>query len=408
METAAESVTAIRGRLPRLLVISDVAVERTGAGSLLLYRLFDEYPADRLRIFFQPAASRGPEVRLPRVTYSPLGYEFPRYLRNRLNPFWPVFAARRMRTHAVRISSALENFVPEAVLSVANGFLWFTAAAFAARSRIPLHLFVHEDWPTLVTANRPGWVWNLVRSAARATARPVYRQATSRFSVSRGMVEELNRSHGVSSTLIYPNRGADSPECAVRIRAERTGAPVVAHTGFVHLAGNAALLREVAGLIGPLGGHLDLYTMHNDSELAYHGLVPPVVRNVGFFPAREMTERVAATADLLLLTASFEDNDRQDVSTLFPSRLADYTAIGLPILIWGPNYSSAARWAAEHPGATELVVSRNAGLVENAIRRLVSDRAHANEVVRNGINAGKNSFELAVARDELWTALAGR
>src|SRR5207237_1097072 len=116
----------------------------------------------------------------------------------------------------------------------------------------------------------------------------------------------------------------------VRVRASRDPRPVVAHAGFVHFEGNGALLRALASVLNDMGGHLDLYTTHSVERLARYGLVPPLARLVGYFPAAEMADRIAASAHALVVTASFEPKDRVHESTLFPSKLADYTAIGLP------------------------------------------------------------------------------
>jgi hypothetical protein len=393
--------------LPRLAVISDAAVERTGAGSLLLYRLLKAYPTDSLRIVYNPAEAKATaEVQLPGVHYEPFEYRIPRFIRNRLNPFWPVTMSLWMRRYQGAVMESLRGYRPEAVVTVAHNFLWFAAAAVAEELSVPLHVFLHDDWPHVITRNASGAAWDLVRRAARLRERGVLRQAVSRFSVSPGMAEEVLTSYGVSTTVVYPSRGDDSPSPSVRVRAERSKHPVVAHTGFIHLAGNAALLRDVARIVGDRGGHLDLYTTHSDAELSFHGLVPPVVRKIGFFPAAEMAERVAASADAVFLTASFDAKDRADASTLFPSQLADYTGIGLPVIIWGPDYSSAARWASDNPGAALLFTDRDPAPVRRALLHLFEDRAQAVTLAKGAVDAGKRYFELAVAQEQLMSALA--
>lgn len=392
--------------LPRLAVISDVAVERTGAGSLLLYRLLRGYPPDRLRVVYNPAdVSPDPAVRLPGVEYLPLPYRIPRVLRNRLNPFWPVLQSGLMPRRAGAGGRALGEFVPEAVVSVANGYLWFTAAAVARRCGARFHLFLHEDWPNLVTLGRSGLTPRLVRAAARARVGRVLRRAARRFSVSPGMAELVRRTYGLDSEVVYPSRGDDSPAPRVRVRPGRAGPPVVAHAGFVHLAGNAALLRELAAVAGGLGGRLDLYTTHTDGELAARGLAPPHARRVGFFPAAEMADRVGATADALVVTGSFDPADRGHESTLFPSKLADYTAVGLPILVWGPADSSAARWAAANPGAAVLVTTPDPAPIREAVARVAADPGWAESLARGAVEAGLRYFELSTARDRFLTAL---
>jgi hypothetical protein len=402
------TAAAMEKALPRLLVVTDVAVERTGANSLLLHRLLAEYPTERLRIVGNPAhASADLSLRLPGVAYRSFAYDIPRRIRNRLNPFWPWMASYQIARQADRVlATAGDDFEPEAILSVAHTFLWFAADRIARQRGLPLHLFLHEEWPNLVTRNRPGWIWNGVRAACRARIRPIFRRAASLFAVSPGMVEDARRTHGVESELFYPNRGPDSPEPRVRMRPDWGKPPVVvAHCGFVHLAGNAALFREIAGIVGGMGGHVDFYTSHTDAELAWHGLTPPIARRVGFFPAKEMAERLGATADILLLTASFDPADRIHEMTLFPSKTADYTGVGLPILVWGPTYSSAARWAVENPGATLLFTDPDPAQVERAIRRIVENPAAAADLAAAGIAAGRRYFDLSISRDILYRAL---
>jgi hypothetical protein len=51
----------------------------------------------------------------------------------------------------------------------------------------------------------------------------------------------------------------------------------------------------------------------------------------------------------------------------FPSKLADYTATGLPLLIYGPTYCSAVAWACDNPGVAE-VVEAESDLGETIVR----------------------------------------
>jgi glycosyl transferase family 4 len=406
MASASGDVREATTPLPRIAVISDVTPERTGAGNLLLYRLLKDYPGDRLRIIYDPAhASRAADVRLPEVPYYPIAYRFPRAIRNRFNPFWPIAGAIQMRVRVGEVLRTLGDFHPDAVVSVANGFLWFTANAVARELGIPLHLFLHEDWPQLVTLGRHGLINELVKSAARTLIKPIFLRRGARFSVSPGMAEELLERYGLSTEVLYPSRGEDSPAPIVRVGQLGSAPPTVVHAGFIHLGGNAALLREVASILLPLGGHLDLYTTHTEADLARLGLVGPVVRRIGYFPANELAERVASTAHALFLTASFDENDRVHESTLFPSKLADYTGIGLPILVWGPSYSSAARWVAQNPRAALLFTSRDPQPVRDAITKVTSSTEYAHSLAEGAVETGKQFFELSMAREQLRQAL---
>ena len=234
MASASLDLNDPNGQLPRIAVISDVAVERTGAGSLLLYRLLKDYPSDQLKIFYNPDQASSGDVRLPAAQYYPLRYRFSKAIRNRFNPFWPIAGAYQMQQRAADVLRCLGTFKPEAVVSVAHGFLWFTADAVARKLGVPLHLFLHEDWPQLVTQNQPGRVKDLVRAVARMRIKRIFRGPGARFSVSPGMAEELLERYGLKTEVVYPNRGDDSPTAVVRVAAQASRAPTVAHAGFIH------------------------------------------------------------------------------------------------------------------------------------------------------------------------------
>jgi glycosyltransferase involved in cell wall biosynthesis len=399
-------LTSTRSRLPRLAFIADVAVERTGGGALLLYRLLKDYPPDRLLVVSNPElAADDPALQIPKVAYRPCRYRIPRLVRNRFNPAWPVVLAALMRRHARPVTELVRDFAPEAVLTVAHWYLWFTAAAVARTLAVPLHLVVYDDWPSYTTCRRAGPVWDAVRWACRRAMRRVFRQAVSRLCVSPGMEEYCQRQFGVSGTVLYPSWGEDSPAGRVRVRPTPGGPPVVAFCGMIHQDGTTVLLRKLAAVLAGLDGHLDLYTMLSADQLAAWDLGPPTVRVRGFFPAAEMGERIAQTSHALFLPASFEPRERTDVATLFPSKLTDYVAIGLPVLVWGPEYSSAVRWALENPRATILVTEPDPAALRGAVLRVATDPPFAAAVAAAGLAAGSRYFDLAVARQKLRQAL---
>jgi hypothetical protein len=235
----------------------------------------------------------------------------------------------------------------------------------------------------------------------------VYRQAASRLCVSPGMEESCRRWYGAAGSVLYPCCGEDSPSARVRVRPTPGGPPVVAFCGQIHQDGTTDLLRQLAGVLAGMGGRLDLYTLVPAAHLAACGLAPPTVRVEGFLPAAELGERVGRTAHALFLPASFQPRERDDVATLFPSKLADYTAIGLPVLVWGPSYSSAARWATENPGAALLFTDADPAPVGDALVRLTGDPAGAARLATSAVEAGRHYFEPAAARRELYAALTG-
>jgi len=167
---------------------------------------------------------------------------------------------------------------------------------------------------------------------------------------------------------------------------------------MIHHAATADALAAVADVLRPLGGCLQIYSPDSADTLRQLALKKPNIYHQGFLAfAGAMGEKVARTADALIITASFEERNRRDVSTLFPSKMADYTAIGLPILIWGPVYSSAARWAMENPGAAVLVTSNEADALREAFLKL-GDAKYVASIAAAGMAAGSRDFGVSNVR----------
>ena len=81
----------------------------------------------------------------------------------------------------------------------------------------------------------------------------------------------------------------------------------------------------------------------------------------------------------------------------YPSKLADYTATGLPLLVYGPAYSSVVTWAHENPGASEVVESESA--LENAVQRLANDANLRLALGARALEVGGKYFSHARAKE---------
>jgi hypothetical protein len=387
--------------------LSDVNAERTYAGALVLYRLLCGYPADRLQIVSYPTPGwQGPIDRLPDVPYHPLPYRIPRLIFNRFNPFWPVVMARYIRRRTGEAMAVAEAFRPDAVLSVAHDYLWFVADRVARRSRLPLHLILHDDWPHMQSRAPAPWIRPAVMWACQRLVGRVFRRAAALYAVSPGMAVQYQETYGVSCRVLYPSRGADSPQPLVRVRSGPAEPLVLAYAGMIHTEGTARALRGTAGVLARLGGRLDLYVPYTAEQLAGMGLALPALHRVGFFPAHELARRIGASAHALLLPASFLPDDRRDISTLFPSKLADYTAIGLPLVVWGPPYSSVVQWAVRNPQAAERVLDPDPAALAEPLMRLSTDTDHARRLAAGAVAAGMRDFDAGAVRARFLSALA--
>jgi hypothetical protein len=94
----------------------------------------------------------------------------------------------------------------------------------------------------------------------------------------------------------------------------------------------------------------------------------------------------------MLVPMTFRDDLKFDMQISFPSKLTDYTAIGVPILIWGPPYSSGIRWAQDNPGAAETIEVDDDTALTTAIKNLAVDPDLRQRLATRAMEVGQAQF----------------
>lgn len=374
--------------LPRLLYLADVPVEPTVYGSALIYRLLQDYPPEKLVIMESNYSRSDPNRRLQNVRHITLPVGISRLYHSRLSRWygsWFLVSARKRQRKMARL---LNGFKPEAILTVTHGFSWLTAAAYAERQALPLHLILHDEWAkdlNVVECLRPGM---------DKTFGHYYRYAASRFCVSPYMAEQYRVRYGVEGQVLYPSRAADAPcfdKPPEQLLAPKT-APVFAYGGTVNFSGYPKVLRHVARVLGALGGRLIIFGPLDQTRARAIGLDLPNVELRGMVKSEEMIKKFREEADALILPMSFEACDRANMEISFPSKLTDYTAAGLPILIYGPAYCSAVRWARENPVVAEVIDKEDDAKLKSAVERMVQSSDHRMKLAAAALEIGSKKF----------------
>ena len=376
--------------LPRLLYVGDVPVEASYHGSALLHRLLGDYPADRLTII-ETATASTPSRRLPEVNYlsHPIGKQ--RWLNTRFHSDAVAWFSRAATRRGPQISALLNGFACEAVLTVAHGFGWLAAADVAARRNVPLHLMVHDDWPRVVNVRRGFRSWIDERFG------DIYRVARSRLCVSPAMGAAYEARYSAPAEVIYPMRAMkcrsfEAPPPRLLFSGRRNDEPfTIAFAGSINSNGYIHALRALQEALEPVGGRLLLYGPLTRAAAREVGLDGPRTIVGGLLSADQLMERLRAEADALFVPMSFDAVDRTNMELAFPSKLADCTAIGLPLVIYGPQYCSAVRWARENVGVAEIVETEGGGLKE-AIVRLAADPGLRVAMGRRALEVGREYF----------------
>ena len=387
------------GALPRLLYVGDVPVESSYHGSALLYRLLQDYPPDRLRVIETEDFRSLPSRRLRDVNYHEVSVGNTRWLKTRFSRWAASALTFQASARSRRLRDALKGFRPEAVLTVAHGYSWLAAARFASDAQIPLHLIVHDDYATTTP------VLSGLKQWQERKFSEVYRQSATRFCVSPFMEEEYKSRYGVAGSVLYPSRGRPG---SAKIRTPATYAKKSRHLVGAY-AGNI-VSREFARPIAILserlasqGGKLLLFTPHSADGLSALGLSGSSIAPQGLVDSDHLIRRLGDEADFVFAPMPL-DSIAVQARLSFPSKLTDYTATGLPIVICGPEYCSAVRWAREHSPVAEIITSHDPEAFDATLDRLFSP-THRETLGRAAMTLGNRLFSHKAACDALRGAL---
>lgn len=374
---------------PRLVYIGDVPVEASYHGSALLHRLLSEYPAGKLCVV-ETATPSVPARRLSEVEYLSYPIAKQRLLNTRFHPRALGWFSRVAARSGARVGALVAEFEGESVLTVAHGFGWLAAADFAAKQNLPLHLLVHDDWPRVAQVKSGFRTW-LDDSFAR-----VCRQAQSLLCVSPAMCADYGMRYSVSAEVLYPIRPVHCAEFAAppeRVEEPGQHGPfTVAFAGSINSGGYIQALLAAQEAVAAIGGRLLICGPLSTDEARRCGLDGPHTTVRGLLSAPELMARLREEADALFVPMSFAPEDRTNMHLAFPSKLADCTAAGLPLIIYGPPYCSAVTWARENSGVAEVVDTEKCGDLTEALVRLATDPARRFALARRALEVGRQYF----------------
>lgn len=373
--------------LPELLYVGDVPIESSYHGSATLYRLLENYSVEKLTIVETGSVS-APERRLPNVNYLSHPIARSRLLNTRFHPYAVAWYSVKAPGTADKITHRIQDVSFQSVLTVAHGYGWLVAARLAEERKLPLHFIIHDDWPRVARLPLGFRRWLDGRFAA------VYKQASSKMCVSPSMRDAYNKRYGINADVLYPIRAAKCPEFSgPPDRLSRNDQPfTVAFAGTINSTGYVAALKTLYKALETVGGRLLVFGPLTDVEAHQLGLDLPNVILCGLLRWTDLFAQLRREVDALFVPMSFSQDDSLNMKMAFPSKLADYTAVGLPLLIYGPCYCSAVRWAHENPGTAEVVETEGAEGLARAVERLAKAPIDRLILAERALEVGRRYF----------------
>jgi glycosyltransferase involved in cell wall biosynthesis len=276
-----------------------------------------------------------------------------------------------------------------------------TAAAYAERAGLPLHLIVHDDSP-----NAEGW-GAFEQRVIHARLSHWYPKAASRLCVSPYTAEEYRRRYNAMGDVLYPSRAMGAPVFTEPpdTLTQRCEPFTVAFAGTIYPLYVDGLRRIAAALQATCAGRLLVYGP-TPSESVRSLLQEANIELRDRVSAADLIRQCRREAHAMFVPMTYLEEHRPSVEIAFPSKLADCTAMGLPLVIDGPEYCTAVRWARDNPGVAEVTTEGNIDGLAACLRRL-QDPAHRIRLARQAISRGKKYFAADRAISLLYGKLTG-
>jgi glycosyltransferase involved in cell wall biosynthesis len=349
---------------PKILLVSHTVPENKMGGALILFRHFV------LKNDFEIGVVTNNPAGVPGVFHRHLPE--PRLLgrlkKTRLN-LWAEDYTHLVHSRIFdgRLYEAALEFKPDIIFNVAETYFSFHAQKLAKKLNIPFVAYF-MDWATFATRSH-GWA----KPHMDRMFRQLYREADLAFCISEGMKKELGPHP--NSHVLYPS-GAD-----IHL-AEPPAQPANRKFTFC-FAGNLYqwygrmvqdLIREAEGdettglkIFGTNHQWTKEFVDDQTSKGVFHG----------FRPFEQLVPEFQ-NADAFLLVMGFGADEALIERTSFKTKLLDYILFEKPILVWGPEYSTAVEIAKKF-GCAYCVTDPSpkaalAGMKELAANRTLRDR----------------------------------
>jgi glycosyltransferase involved in cell wall biosynthesis len=358
-------------------------IDQTHGGSALLFKLLRDYPADRfVSVELQMGVPKSSH-RLEGMKTITLPGSAAR-LNPRLRTLYELTFHFAKKAWAGWLDWKLRNHTFEAVVCVMHGWICEVASELAKRRKVPFHAVLHDHAGYIVPTPR------FIEKTGIRRWVDICRRATTRLCVSPYMAAEVEKLTGRAGVVLYPglSPGTNLQAPPMPLKKSNGKGLTFVFIGMVH-AGYKDLVLQMGRLLKSEGHQFILH-----SPQAANLLKEPSTEGMvdgGWIPTESVAQKLRETADVLFLPMSFKPEDVANMTVSFPSKLVEYCAAGLPVLIWGPDYCSAVRWAREHPGFAEVVETGKEEAVIEAIRKL-ADATRRQQMGKCSLSLARDFF----------------
>jgi glycosyltransferase involved in cell wall biosynthesis len=291
------------------------------------------------------------------------------------------------------VKQKIEAFQPDVILTVAHGFWHIQAAAAAKEFNLPLVSFFQDWWPEFSDVLSP------FRQQVEKQIMKTRDASNVSICVSEGMRQMLGNPS--NSLLIHdiPSQ-VESNEWKPQIN----GTLRVVYFGNLQEYGpsieQALLALENSKNVRlEVYGPKPLWSLTSKEKFTkstnYRGLVAP-----------DKLLGVLKEFHANLVVMSFTPTMKRRMTSSFPSKLIEGMQLGLPAIIWGPEYCSAVQWARQGNRAL-CVTDPNPVVLRQALEKLAASIDEQQRLAKAARQAAQTDFDPDRIQKQFMDALRG-
>jgi glycosyltransferase involved in cell wall biosynthesis len=243
------------------------------------------------------------------------------------------------------VLNAAHKFKPDAVFTVADNTLSWTAYHLARKLNVPLITNFQDWWPRgqfTLTLEKP---FAPVAALLKRRFHRLYQASRVAFCTSAGMRERLGEHN--CAPILYPCSAPRDPDFVPDFSPPSGNCPLkLIYAGTIIKDYGRSVLRLAKALAGLPWIKFEVYGPQPDwppaeqawmsSEGIYQGLLP----HVGL-------KKTLQTADACLVVMSFGRELELMMRTSFTTKFLEYVQFAKPVIVWGPGYCQPVRVAGE-------------------------------------------------------------
>ncbi len=301
----------------------------------------------------------------------------------------------------------LSDFSPEVIYAQPSVTTLSLIKVIHSYLRIPLIIHIMDDWPSQINTNGA-----LLGCYAKSWARKQLKYLLNESTVRLGICEEMalayqkryNMEFGHYQHLIEYERWSEpKPDISV------IGEPVkILYAGRIGNAVSSSIVSigaAVDQLREEMNIEFDIVTANLD--VAEHYALKKYIWGKGYIPHDQMKDFLKKY-DILCIPLDHDDASIRFAKLSMPTKVPEYLACGVPILVFAPEETALAKYARKDRWA-EVVDTNSIHLLKSSIRKLATDRIYRKELVNTArdicLTNHSSERQLTYFRKEIFSAM---